>query len=402
MKKLLASTALVGASLFLPEVANAATGLVTDVSAIDGVNFDAPLKTAPATPDEQGRFDTRWRVAVPNIAPDASEPVLRIQPLGVSKQQPEPDARQISLQIDNDSWGVKELRDRYYTSGISAGIQTDGTQTDFVSRTAVKLLQPVARIVPQLEEGYRTYGLTAQHNIYTPERVGRRARLDDRPYAGVAVVHGAVADAGEHYARAVQVSAGVVGPWAQAQEIQTVFHAAVNRGDKPVGWGDQLRNEAFLNLSYVAANRLLEGTVAGFDYELSQNHGATIGTANINAHVGLMGKLGLGLSNILAPQMNDPMLPELNSGRVPNDNGVELFGGATVQAVGRNVTLDGNLLQESHKVEKENLVTQAFAGVSMTHQRWSLSYTYNIKSHEFKTQSAGWQHYAGVRLAYRY
>jgi hypothetical protein len=66
--------------------------------------------------------------------------------------------------------------------------------------------------------------------------------------------------------------------------------------------------------------------------------------------------------------------------------GAYLFGGVTGRWVIRNVFLDGNTFQDSHRVDKEPLVAELRGGLTIIFKRVEFSGAYVERTREFELQ----------------
>jgi hypothetical protein len=63
-----------------------------------------------------------------------------------------------------------------------------------------------------------------------------------------------------------------------------------------------------------------------------------------------------------------------------------VFGGIDGRAVARDIFLDGNTWVDSPSVDKESLVGDSYWGVGVVLRKWQITYTYVVRSKEFKAQ----------------
>ena len=66
----------------------------------------------------------------------------------------------------------------------------------------------------------------------------------------------------------------------------------------------------------------------------------------------------------------------------------QLFAGIEGRAMARNIFLDGNSFSDSPRIDKELLMGDAVAGLSITMGDYRLAYSYNIRTAEFKGQDS--------------
>lgn len=165
--------------------------------------------------------------------------------------------------LSNDMFALQNRSDRYFTSGLQ------------LSYWNGQLDQGLNRLFPfQFESGagFNTYGITAQHRIYTPFSIDyNEFHQLDRPYAGHfdLRVSNAAFDPWQKMRLQTTYQLGIIGPAAMGEQLQNTFHQIITRPPAQ-GWQFQLPNKLSwgANLAFqkeIAANRfsqLLMETVA--------------------------------------------------------------------------------------------------------------------------------------------
>lgn len=290
----------------------------------------------------------------------------------------------ISLSIENDNLGGGT--DRYYTSGIRA--------TWFNAATNVpSAISEMTTYIPTFDLRDTTSTLfTVGHNIYTPEDITQESQnANDRPWA--AFLYGSVGLANVTYNDTIpahidelEFTLGIVGPEALGKPTQRFVHKYVSNSPDPKGWRNQLDFEPGFIVSWQRRipNALSYHTpYASMRLEPSVN----ISLGNIRTHAGIGGTVVIGSDQSQdTPPRVRPAIP--GTGYFAPDNGLDwqLFAGVNGRLVARDIFLDGNTLSDSHSVDKEYLVGEASAGLSLSYDDYRLSYTINTRSKEFKAQ----------------
>lgn len=350
--------------------------------------------------------------------------------------------------------------DRYYTNAVQARIISPDLKKFSDNTVLHERLGQIFEAIPlpgrgAAEQYNISIGLGQQ--IYTPEDTEiRYLQEDDRPYAGY--LYGSLAlHAKRHDSLdTLELTAGVVGPSARAEQAQNEVHRF--RGfDTAKGWNHQLKDEPALMLSWSHIWRLnptVENT--GWDWDFLPHVVLTAGTPVTQASAG--GELRFGWnpppdfgsatiqpgSGIIAPstkqkeqresfwqkanaqqRANEAQigntsvmnLDEANNGAKqsesmqasqdtqPNfwrDNlSLYMFIGATGKAVAYNTFLDGNLWHSSHSVDKFPFVGELHWGIGCSIYDFTITYTHVLRSKEFHGQDKG-QNFGSITVGYTF
>lgn len=143
--------------------------------------------------------------------------------------------RYFRLNYENDYFSAT---DQYYTQGINL---------EFVHPALSKF--PVSGILLHLKGGSHKYGLSVEHDAYTPTSISSSEILyGDRPFAACLFLKTfkLSVDTVKHQRLSAAFSAGVIGPYAGGENMQRSIHRWL--GDiPPVGWDNQIQNDVILN-----------------------------------------------------------------------------------------------------------------------------------------------------------
>lgn len=256
------------------------------------------------------------------------------------------------------------------------------------------------------------WGLSVGHQIYTPEDLGRTDLIvDDQPYAGYFYT-GLIFNAQRgRWLLGFELDLGFIGPPTLAAQIQRNYHGFFNMRD-PRGWNNQLKTEPTANLFYQQKIRVLEWTTADGTRmaDVIPYFGAGLGNVYIMTGAGLGVRFGYNISddfgqNTLIPVGIDPFVQSTNGDgqpRVPRGFfGAYVFAGGEAQFVPRNIFLDGNTFQDSHRVEKNLLVYDAEMGVVVRVAAVRLMWRQVVRTKEFKLEK-GNHAFASVGISYSY
>lgn len=283
-----------------------------------------------------------------------------------------------SLTIDDD---IVAGTDRYYTGGLAlAWVPGSQRAPDWAFR--------IVHAIPWFPDaGEIRTGYVLGESAFTPSDITLAdPPLDDRPYAGWLYATIGLDVETARTSDQLSLTLGVVGPASQAEQIQKAIHK-VTASPTPEGWDTQLHNEPGVVLTYQHLWRgLAAGKLAGLDFDVTPYAGGALGNVYTYANAGVTVRYGKRLSSDLGPVRMQPGPPG-SAFFVPADGfSWYLFAGLDGRAVARNIFLDGNTFQDSRRVDKEPLVGDIQAGAEMTWHDVRLSYTYVLRTREYKTQ----------------
>lgn len=299
-----------------------------------------------------------------------------------------PDRPVFSAGIENDAYGQPST-DRFFTHGTRFALRHGSSDTPFWHDALawVPLLPADAKL---------SHETGLMQLIFTPSVInGLEVAPGDRPYAGLLAGTMAVTATAPDGRRQDQISLtlGIIGPASLAGPTQKLVHR-VRDLQKPLGWATQLGTEPAVNLAWRRSWRFA-APMASF----SPHVGAAIGNLYDYAAVGATVQLGAGLDEQRGAALEPfsggiAALPKTNRLLVNINFGVE------GRAVARNLFLDGNSFTNGRGVDKQTLVGDAFAGVSMRWQGLRLSLRHVWRSKEYHGQP-GIQRFAAITLDVR-
>ena len=297
----------------------------------------------------------------------------------------------VSLRWENDTFGGT---DRFYTDGVLLSL----------THTGPSWMDPVADWLPW-GEGRRTVGYDLSQIMMTPEDT-KRVIPDpaDRPYAGILALGLTLHVERSNACHGLKFITGVIGPWSLAEETQREVHRLIGSG-KPRGWSYQLENEPILNLAYEYRHRLrLAGQPAAWAFEAVPIGGGWLGNMLIQGQCGGLLRAGFNMPNDFGPALVRGLghLPPPRREETAASHsgwGFALHGGALVNLVLRDITLDGNTFEDSPSVDKYFVVPMAGVGLSVAHRRFQTSFTYVFWGKEFEGQR-DYSKFGAVTLSY--
>lgn len=292
-----------------------------------------------------------------------------------------------SFTVENDMF-VPGLAgtDRYFTQGLKA---------TFLTATGEGPLAPlVQRLLPGTGDGAewevrQTFGLG--QNMYTPEnKVRFDPDPDDRPYAGWLYVSTATIAYSDQQMASLELQVGVVGPMALAGRTQNWWHEIIE-APSVNGWDHELHNEPGVNLYGEWRRRLTRDPQDRWGADIIGLGTAALGNVETSAGLGGMARIGFNLNDDFGP-------PRLRPGAAATefftraDWSVQAFAGAYGRVVGRDIFLDGNTFRDSPSVDKEAVIPELTAGVTLRLPAgrlggFRLGYQYVWRDEEFAGQN---------------
>ena len=306
------------------------------------------------------------------------------------------DANFLTFTIENDKFGGDT--DENYTSGVRL------TYFDY-SADMPCFADFLHKYVPTFEVNDTTsVYYSAGQNLYTPEDItARTPDPADRPYAAFLYGSAGLTSLTDNHVDDIEVTIGLIGPWAMGEETQKFVHDVMNARD-PSGWDHQLENELGVILSWQREwPAAIAEDIGPFNFRVAPHMGATLG----NVYTYGAGGVSLQLTPTRYKWQSKPLrvrpaIPGNGFFAVPERHlAWSLFAGVEGRAVGRNIFLDGNTFEDSPSVDKRHWVADANAGVSVTYGRAQISYTVNWRSREFEGQDDP-SIFGAISLGYRF
>jgi lipid A 3-O-deacylase len=285
--------------------------------------------------------------------------------------------------------------DRDYTNGIRfAWLSSEENMPDWA--------QTVARALPLAGEGNKRISIAAGQSMFAPQDITLATpAANDHPYAGWLYGSvGMVSDTGKTLDN-VMLTLGVVGPLSFAEQTQKFVHRLTD-SPQPRGWGNQLKNEPGIILTYERKWRALaEFSPFGLGADITPHVGVNLGNVNTDAAAGVTLRLGYDLPADYGPPRIRPSLPGSDFFIPTQEWGGYLFTTLGERAVARNIFLDGNTFRDSPQVDKEYLVSSLQVGAALTFGETRLSYTHVFMTREYTTQPEASQ-FGALTLSHRF
>jgi hypothetical protein len=278
------------------------------------------------------------------------------------------DSQRLSVIEENDSLFLDS--DDHYTQGLRIGWLGPDVAPGSDWNEPFDLLGGVLPVFGAGEkERSRRYALSFGQSFFTPSVIAvNPPDPRDRPYAGWLYL-GAdlLQDTDRRMLEHLELQVGVVGPAALGKEVQRGWHELIG-ATNPQGWGSQLNDEPGIVLSYERKWRFTLAGDRGTGVDVIPELGGTVGNVFTYGEAGVMLRIGSNLQADYGPARIRPALSGtdyFNRDYLDGDFGFYGFIGAQGRAVARNIFLDGNSFRSSPSVDKEPLVADVQAGVSL-------------------------------------
>lgn len=326
--------------------------------------------------------------------------------------EPKADVWSANLYLENDLFGGT---DQNYTNGLRLSL----ISPNLASYRDDPALPPILnRVNNRLDRlfGFNK-GLTRNvvvsfgQSIYTPaDKQSQALIVDDRPYAGYLYFGLGYHSRSTDTLHSAELNIGMVGPSAAGEWAQNTVHDIRNI-EKFNGWDNQLHDEPVLQLGYEFKRKRLQASLfdAGLSQDLITHIGAAFGSVAIYVNSGAEYRVGWHLPEDFGTSAvrpgGDNSAPGAGDRRLTHAasrlNGFHLFFAVDTRIVARDIFLDGNTWQQSHRVDKEHFVADVRLGVSASVKRWKLSYAQIVETKRFQLQQHHHE-YGSLSISYTF
>ncbi len=297
--------------------------------------------------------------------------------------------------------------DEFYTNGVKVTWLSEDLDDFKDCGLLPRWSLPLVKKLPFVNRpaSQRNVFLSLGQNMYTPQDISRPELITaDRPYAGFAYLAWGFQARDERRIDTLELTLGVVGPSSLAEQTQKIIHRWTG-SQTPEGWDNQLKDEPGLMLAWERKWRALRREDEdGFAFDCIPQVRAAVGNVSTGAKMGVELRFGYNLpidfgsslimpgSGVSAPDHR--FSPRMGRGA---DFGFHFFVGFGGGMVVRDIFLDGNTWQKSHRVDKEPFIGGVVSGVSLTYKRLVLTYTKVFSTNAFRGQEGG-HTFGSVRL----
>lgn len=309
------------------------------------------------------------------------------------------DQGRVTITEENDYFAARN-RDRFYTQGLRFSYLSPDLAPDTIFRAPAAALGGLLPIFEDGSQVSRRLNIEIGQNLYTPTDK-RRGNPDRRdwPYAGYLYAGiGYIQDTDQRVLERLALQLGAVGPQAQGEQTQNRFHLAI---DTPTaqGWGFQLGDEWTFELRYDRRQRYI-ADLAGPALSVDAIPSFTLVGGLLETYGAIGGRIRIG-SNLRADygpprSYQGPTGTDYFNGDYidpENPFGWYVFIGTEGRAIARDTFLDGSYSRPSRSLDRNVLVADGEAGVSLFYSNWfRLTYAYLIRSEQFATQDGPHQY----------
>lgn len=334
------------------------------------------------------------------LATEDSKNAVQVENSAVPTRRGIREGQSFGVAIENDSKNIGGPgSDQAYSNGIHFAYVYARNQ---VPKWAPKTLRESEFFKGELANSTANFGISINHQIYTPENIFAIGLLtNDRPYAAWLNVSFSVVLKNHQRSQSLELSLGTIGPAANGESVQNSFHRWIGT-EKAEGWGNQLKDEPAVQINYQQRLNFVEfRSPSGPYFDLIPMFGGGLGNVIIGLHSGLLARLGHNLPEDIGPSR--PSGGDTESFVVPmttneTRSSYYLFTGIRGNAVARNIFLDGNTFQESHRVKKYPFNFETEVGISAQIRPINVTWRFVVRSPEFE-QDSGFHSFASVGLS---
>lgn len=287
--------------------------------------------------------------------------------------------------------------DRYYTNGLKLTYLSPSDDW-LLNKLQFKFL----RLLNSDKSAQTTQSLSLGQDMYVSYDIDdTNPPMTDRPYAGWLYITDGAHIATKNTLDSFAITIGVVGEISGAEYTQKRYHEFINV-DRPMGWDTQLKNEPAFTISLNHSERVFEHSLSdNFRTDFICSAGANLGTVSTEGIVKGLWRFGFNM-----PYSFDAARIEFSSSQQVEyamqnrpDWHAYIYAGFVGKAVGYNMFLDGNVLRKyDRSVDKEWLVGELNFGASLRYKDFYVSYSWCLRSKEYKTQRGGVQYFSAIMI----
>ena len=297
----------------------------------------------------------------------------------------------VNVRIDNDMFGGLG-QDQGYSNGFLVS-WVSPNMVDYRDDPCLPMpIRGLNSFLTWLQpEGFQEQNMTAGIGqvIYTPsDNEPTELIREDRPYAGALLLSIGYSARRNSWLRTTQIRFGMVGPSAQAGEVQNGWHDIIGI-DQFNGWDNQLRDEPVFQVQHERRKRLARtDSESDWGWDLTGHWGGSLGNFATYANTGWEWRAGYKLPDDFGTA---PLRPAgENTSPVHSlparSWSWHAFVAADIRGVLYDITLDGNTLQSSHSVEKRPIVADLGYGIAIYRGPWRVALASYLRSREFSGQ----------------
>ena len=300
----------------------------------------------------------------------------------------------VTLQVENDAVStLKGTSDQYYTSGLRLGyVSPTDTMPDFLAHFGHAVWG----------DGVQRVAINLSQSLFTPrDTQALNPSTEDRPYAAVLALTGQLIHDTDLARTVLSLELGVVGPLAQGKEVQNGFHSIIgDTGNN--GWSHQLHNEPIVEITPERTWRVGLGEVGPVAFDTLPSITVGIGNLRDYAQAGIVFRVGQGLDSDYGVSRIQPGISGTDAYTPVQPFSWYVFAGADAQAVGLDLTLDGNSYASSRHVAAKWDVGEFEAGAAVILHGVRVTYSQVWQTQEFRTQKGGLFSFGSLAASVRF
>jgi len=303
-------------------------------------------------------------------------------------------ASQFHFQLEND---VTFGEDGNYSNGMIFGWESKALlfepDDSFGVHNWLQWLLPIQKNAKQ------AWGLKVSQRMWTPDEIKiEEAQPFDRPYAGFLEFEQHSALYSSDIAQKSWFAIGVIGPASGTEQLQGSIHKFIG-ASTPLGWQHQIENTPTVQFAYEIDYLLLRDSAPfNSQWEISTFNHNTLGNVRSDINVGINFRWGTNLEHSFG-RLSSHFGHAGNLTTISEPQSVLFF--TRLQAGYRfnDLTIDGNLPYES-KVEFNPQQANAAAGISYYFSGGSVTWSFNVYTREYLTDSKRWHGYGLLQFAW--
>ncbi len=300
----------------------------------------------------------------------------------------------VTAQVENDAVSTfRGTSDQYYTSGLRLG-WTGGTNE------VPAFLHAAANEV--WGDGVQRLSLDLSQSLFTPRNTqASNPPLTDRPYAGVLGLTASLIHNTGNAQTVLAIFGGTVGPNAGGKTIQNGFHSII--GDTPnQGWDTQIKNEPVFDVFFERTWRVPLGAYQAVAFDVLPSAGIGIGLLRNYAQAGVVFRAGQGLDSDYGVARIRPGITGTDAFTPTRPFVWYVFAGADGQAVGTDVTLNGNNFATSRSNPPRWDVGELELGAAVIYRGVRVTYSQTWQTEEFHGQKSGLFNFGSLAASVRF
>jgi len=303
-------------------------------------------------------------------------------------------ASQFHFQIEND---VTFGEDGNYSNGMILGWES--TATSFEPKDSVGFHNWLQRLFVAQKNAEQAWGLKMSQRMWTPNEINiAEAQPKDRPYAGFLEFEQHAALYGNDIAQKNWFSIGIIGPASGTEQLQGFIHKIIG-ASTPLGWQHQIENTATIQVAYEIDYLLLRDSAPfNSQWEISSFSHNALANVRSEINAGLTMRWGKNLGQSFGRLSSHfGHVGNLTDGSKPQT----LLFYTRLQAGYRfnDLTIEGDLPYHS-EVEYNPKLASASTGLSYYFSGGSVTWSFNVFTKEYLTDSKDWHGYGLLQFAW--